>query len=103
MTNTDGAAQGEWEWQRHDEVWSCGNCGELWKAHALADCPKCTSPMQRTKDLADHRKAQLVDVLAKALELISNPDRTVYPGGSYWELARAALAQFRAATEEATR
>ncbi len=35
----------------------------------------------------------------EALELISNPDRTVYPGGSYWDIARAALATDTAALE----
>ncbi len=33
----------------------------------------------------------------QALELISNPERTVFAGGSYWEIARAALATDHAA------
>ncbi len=122
-SNTDDAAPGEW------------HLGEAYADDGVLDpcildsnddvVIQDVTPEEAALIIADHRKAQMVDGLAKALETLVNrllfihedPDyksvwvmaqvhSNPYKGPTYADqlaTARAALAQYHAATEEATR
>ena len=101
-SNTDGAAQGE-AWTKRAvpygnfTYWSVV-CDSRYVAQSLAesDCDRI---------IADHRKAQTADVLVKALEELNEFAMALAgaAGLKQRHIIRAALAQFHAATEEATR
>ncbi len=97
MINTDSAAQGEW-------VKHIGKLGATY-----LDTPEYIYVRMPgflvDRIIADHRKAQMVDVLAKALEdmAVESNRGKLRPALWYMGHARAALAQFHDATEETTK
>ena len=115
-SNTDGAAQGEAVWEihcnkcktgkftswrswhdNHGPYWMCTECDNYVFAAGLV-------PLLGAALIDDHRKAQTADVLVKALEdmAVESNRGKLRPALWYMGHARAALAQFHAATEEAT-
>ena len=106
--NTDGAAQGEWEDSASGAIVKVVSEGQF-----LVDKGFHVGREVRMADARYvtelERKAQMADVLAKALEAIASLDHVELRahgfsvGDKAIGLARAALAQYHAATEEATR
>ena len=112
-SNTDGAAQGE-AWRKSPMGWNGGMVWSLSQGKDELDSDRFIGIIFETADvnaiIADHRKAQMADVLAKALEDLrdvqNGPPLARKSDVDAWEaayaLANAALAQFHAATEEVT-
>ncbi len=104
-SNTDGAAQGEWE---YGSSWIQGRLAyDLWERDPDRHIATVFSESDVTSIIADHRKAQMADVLAKALESnvrLSHLKTFPHVKPTKWEqMALDALATDHAATEEATR
>ncbi len=102
-SNTDGAAQGDWIADYGEEGYIITDGIETFGVNHNYGRPDRLVAILR----ADHRKAQTAGMLAKALEALRALHDGVKPyrnsASEVLRMADAALAQFHAATEEATR